>query len=210
MDTGKIGVVVVDRHEVLRRGLGDMIAAVPEVGSWRCTGELDETVRRVDDDYATDVLILSLDARRSIGGDVGLLNGVRTIVLVPSERPADVEDATRLKADGYVMLAELTTDYLRTALLEVCEDRLRLPAAMTEHLLRGVRDAGPEPRFDHLSPRERDVLQLVVTGLANKEIATALGISIHGVKRHVSSILGKHNSPSRAHLVSTVLGQNSA
>ena len=61
-----------------------------------------------------------------------------------------------------------------------------------------------------LSPREHDVLELLVAGHSNQEIADELGISLHGAKRHVSSILGKFDSPSRSHLVSRVLQARAA
>jgi DNA-binding NarL/FixJ family response regulator len=53
-----------------------------------------------------------------------------------------------------------------------------------------------------LTPREREVLQMLAGGLANKEIATRLGISDHTVKFHVASILGKLGAGSRTEAVS--------
>jgi NarL family two-component system response regulator YdfI len=55
----------------------------------------------------------------------------------------------------------------------------------------------PEP----LTPREREVLQMLASGLANKEIATRLTISEHTVKFHVASILGKLGAASRTEAV---------
>jgi two-component system nitrate/nitrite response regulator NarL len=68
----------------------------------------------------------------------------------------------------------------------------------------GAARAGDRPRTP-LRPREGDVLELLVTGHSNQEIAAHLGISIHSARRHVSSILAKFDSPSRSHLVSRVL-----
>jgi DNA-binding NarL/FixJ family response regulator len=56
----------------------------------------------------------------------------------------------------------------------------------------------PEP----LTPREREVLQMISTGLGNKEIAGRLSISEHTVKFHVASILGKLGASSRTEAVS--------
>jgi DNA-binding NarL/FixJ family response regulator len=56
----------------------------------------------------------------------------------------------------------------------------------------------PEP----LTPRENEVLQMLASGLANKEIAARLGISEHTVKFHVASILGKLGAASRTEAVS--------
>lgn len=62
----------------------------------------------------------------------------------------------------------------------------------------GDDDALVEP----LTPREKDVLRLLASGLANKEIAARLGISDHTVKYHVASILGKLGAASRTEAVS--------
>jgi NarL family two-component system response regulator YdfI len=55
--------------------------------------------------------------------------------------------------------------------------------------------------IEPLTPREREVLQMLASGLANKEIATRLAISDHTVKFHVASILGKLGAASRTEAV---------
>lgn len=62
-------------------------------------------------------------------------------------------------------------------------------------------DQDPAMIESSLSPREREVLALVATGLPNKSIARALGISDHTVKFHVSSVLTKLNAGSRTEAV---------
>jgi DNA-binding NarL/FixJ family response regulator len=58
--------------------------------------------------------------------------------------------------------------------------------------------ADPDPGFEHLTPREREVAGLVATGLRNKDIAVALGITLATVKDHVHRILEKTGLDSRA------------
>ena len=80
-----------------------------------------------------------------------------------------------------------------------------LPEQVASYLLEVARRDMRAAPTTRLTPREDDVLELLVAGHSNQEIATSLGISIHGAKRHVSSILNQFESPSRAHLVSRVL-----
>ena len=61
------------------------------------------------------------------------------------------------------------------------------------------------PSDDPLTPREREVLQLLAAGLGNKEIAGRLAISDHTAKFHVSQILAKLNAVSRAEAVSIAM-----
>ena len=202
-----LGVVVVADQEVILTGLTAMVADVAEVSHWRGMHAIDDTVGWVDDDTATDMVVMTLSVRERLGDDIGVFCGLPTLLVVPNGDTEVMELAARMEADGYVMMTDLTTTTLRTALLDLSEARLRLPPAMATHLLARARDDTPSASYSyiHVSPRERDVLDLLLVGLSNKEIASDLGLSIHGVKRHVSNILGKYCSPSRSHLVATLL-----
>ena len=65
-----------------------------------------------------------------------------------------------------------------------------------------TRSQGPEEPAEALTPRESEVLQMLASGLGNKEIAAKLAISEHTVKFHVASILGKLGASSRTEAVS--------
>jgi len=133
--------------------------------------------------------------------------GAGRLVLITGGDRDGPESTRRVKADGYMALRDVTAESLRAALLAVLTGEVRLPDEVTRYLLGVARGDGREPGagMPRLSPREHDVLELVVAGHSNQEIADELGISIHGAKRHVSSILAKFDSPSRSHLVSRVL-----
>src|SRR5215510_2867063 len=193
-----LGIVVVAEQEVVLTGLTTMVAAVAEVSDSRGMHAIDDTEGSVNDTVSTDIVLMTLGARERLGDDIAVFSGLPTLVIVPGEDPEVIEAAVRIKADGYVMMTDLTTATLRLALLDLSEARLRLPPAMASHLLARARgNEQPTGYINiHVSPREREVLDLVLTGLSNKEIAATLGLSIHGVKRHVSNILGKYCSPS--------------
>jgi DNA-binding NarL/FixJ family response regulator len=63
--------------------------------------------------------------------------------------------------------------------------------------------AAIDESLEPLTRREREVLQMLASGLANKEIATRLSISDHTVKFHVASILGKLGASTRTEAVAT-------
>jgi DNA-binding NarL/FixJ family response regulator len=129
----------------------------------------------------------------------------RLIVIVPTAQPQQLEIAARQPAHGYIMQDELTSSTLSRAISAAVAGQLVIPDAIAAYLLNRVRDQHAVPAQAHLRPREAQVLELLVAGDSNKEIARKLRISIHGVKRHVSSLLMQFNSPNRVHLVSHIL-----
>lgn len=201
-----VSVVIVEPYAVIRRGLGAMLDSIPDVSEWRSFAsvadlEADGSVGR------GDVLILSLPAIEADGRGIPVDPSVRTIVLIPSGDPRELEVATATRANGYMLMADVDVSSLRTALTQVHRDVMPLPEVVSSYLLGRARGDDPLSlwRSVRLSPREREVLDLLVAGHSNQQIATELEISVHSAKRHVSSILRKLDSPSRAHLVSTAL-----
>lgn len=83
-----------------------------------------------------------------------------------------------------------------------------MPVEMANSLLAEMRNGTRGGLLGYpaaLTPREQDVLSLLVLGLTNKEIARKLHISSHGVKRLVANILAKSNTPSRTLAVAKAL-----
>ncbi|HET8619731.1 MAG TPA: response regulator transcription factor [Acidimicrobiales bacterium] len=184
---GEIRVLVLEQREVVRLGLEAMLDAIPEVS------------RRDGAAEGVDVVISSPELSAAAPPSA------RRLVLVTAWSGADIEAAVAARPDGYVAVRELTSSSLRTALHQVTVGDVPLPEQVASYLLAVARRDVRMAPTARLTPREDDVLELLVAGHSNQEIATSLGISIHGAKRHVSSILNKFESPSRAHLVSRVL-----
>lgn len=184
---GEIRVLVLEQREVVRLGLEAMLDAIPEVS------------RRAGAAEGVDVVISSPELSAAAPPSA------RRLVLVTAWSGADIEAAVAARPDGYVAVRDLTSSSLRRALHQVTVGDVPLPEQVASYLLEVARRDMRAAPTTRLTPREDDVLELLVAGHSNQEIATSLGISIHGAKRHVSSILNKFESPSRAHLVSRVL-----
>jgi DNA-binding CsgD family transcriptional regulator len=99
--------------------------------------------------------------------------------------------------------AHTTSTEVAAALIAAAAGFTVLTAAQTEAMLNAVPIPAIEPELfvEHLTPRELEVLRLMGSGSANKEIAEELHISENTVKFHVASILGKLNSGSRTEAV---------
>lgn len=101
--------------------------------------------------------------------------------------------------------------------LEKPLDENRLVGAIREAFSRQVTEASDrsrrallERRLANLTPRERDVMELVVAGRHNREIAALLGISVRTVEVHKARILGKLGAQSIPHLMRICLGHDAA
>ncbi len=112
-----------------------------------------------------------------------------------------------LPGDGFLSLADLSGQSLSDAMDRTLAGEVPMPAALARELLSMHRIQLPQTvtRAATLTPRENETLQLMASGMSNKQIARALTISTHGAKRLVGSILAKFDAPNRtAAVVSAV------
>lgn len=199
-----IEVLILEDQEVIRRGLVDITSSIAHVSA--ATASVDTVLGDVDMLQRFDITLIStltlINAERA-GLRVNRLN--RMIVIVPTSQPQQLEIAARRVADGYIMQDELNSHTLWLAISAAVAGRLVIPDTIAAYLLNRVRDQPAVQHLGQLRPREAQVLELLVAGDSNKEIARKLHISVHGVKRHVSSLLTQFNSPNRVHLVSHIL-----
>lgn len=181
----KIGILVVDDHPIMRLGVAAIIAAQPdmEVSGQAGTGE--EAVRLFKM-HPPDVTLMDL----RLPGMSGLeaLRAIRQcdpqakcVVLTTYEGDEDIHQALAAGALGY-LIKGMSHETLVDALRRVHSGSRFLPPPVARSLAHRTPNA-------ELSPREREVLSLIVRGKSNKEIATALGITEATVKCHVSVIL---------------------
>jgi DNA-binding NarL/FixJ family response regulator len=188
MTTGpKIGVLVVDDHPIMRLGVAAIINAQRDMRVCAQAGSGEEAVKMFKK-HRPDITLMDLrlpamsglDALRAIRLDDPQ---ARCVVLTTYEGDEDIHQALAAGAMGY-LIKGMSHETLVDALRRVQAGIRFLPPPIARSL------ADRTPNSD-LSPREREVLTLMVHGKSNKEIASALGITEATVKCHVSVILAR-------------------
>jgi DNA-binding NarL/FixJ family response regulator len=197
-------IVLVDDHELFRAGVrGEIATSVDIVGEAGTVAEAVPLIRELDPD------VVLLDVHLPDGGGEAVIAGVtqerpavKFLALSVSDAAEDVIGVIRAGARGYV------TKTISGAELEDAIERVAQGDAVFSPRLAGfVLDAfrageplGGDRELDNLTPREREVLQLIARGYRYKEIAARLHLSIKTVEAHVSSVLRKLQLTSRHEL----------
>jgi DNA-binding NarL/FixJ family response regulator len=186
-----IRVVIADDHQLVRTGLERLLdgwANVTVVGS---ASDGAEAVR-LTELHRPDVVLMDismptmggLEATRRI---VATWPGVQVVVLTSFDDKATVGEALDAGAVGY-LLKDSDPATLRDGIEAAARGESPLNPRVARSILAARRQQRPEPS---LTEREWEILDLLRQGLANKEIATRLGITVKTVKAHLSSLFQK-------------------
>jgi DNA-binding NarL/FixJ family response regulator len=205
-----IRVLIADDQELVRAGFRalldaeDDIEVVGEAADGAAAVSLAAT--HVPDVVLMDVRMPELDgieATRRIAAD-RRLRDVRIVILTTYETDEYIFDGLRAGASGFLVKDTSPTELLRAVRVVANGDALLAPS-VTRRLIADVvsRAPGREPLvgLEDLTPREREILGLVGSGMSNDEIADRLTISKATAKTHVSRIMGKLEARDRAQLV---------
>jgi len=187
MTNEKIRVLVVEDHNVVRQGL---VALLSVVDNLEVVGEAADGSDAVAQfrKHKPDVTLVDLRLPRMSGVDVIQRVRMETpqarfIVLTTYDGDEDIYRALKAGAKAY-LLKGMTSEELIAAIRVVHEGKSHIPPAIAEKLAERM---GTE----ELTPREFDVLEQIVSGKSNKEIAAELDVSEATVKTHINSLLGK-------------------
>lgn len=204
-------VAVLEPREVLRCGLATMLGGFGGVSTAECHRTMEELLvarKARGSEWDPDIIIVSCAPNDDVADLArSMFPTSRVLELVASAEPGDLAMAAKTHADGYLMLRDTTEATLDDTLQALMRGELPMPSPVANYLLECARstDASPSRIQPYFSPRERDVIDLLLDGLGNRQIADKLGISLHSAKRYVSAVLSKTNSPSRAHFVARML-----
>ena len=196
-DSGPIRILTVDDHALLREGIAALVNAESDM---KLVAEASNGQEAIDEFrvHRPDVTLMDLQ--------MPALNGIEAIIGIRTEFPnariivlttytGDVQAlrALRAGARAYILKGQVHRELLDT-IRAVHAGQKRIPPEVAAELAEHATD-------EDLTPREIDVLRLIATGNANKEIATQLSIAEDTVKSHVTSILAKLGANDRTHAV---------
>jgi DNA-binding NarL/FixJ family response regulator len=204
--TEPLRVLLVDDHVLFRKGLAALMASRADVDVVGEAGDGLEALAAARE-AMPDVILMDVNMPRCSGLEaVPLIKaempGVKIIMLTVSDDDEDLFTAIKNGADGYI-LKNLEPQQLFDYLDGTRRGDAAIPGSLAAKILREFRhserqgaqeDAAPE----RLTPRELEVLEQLVTGASNKDIAATLTISENTVKIHVRNILEKLHLQNRS------------
>lgn len=196
--------MLIDDHAILRDGLRNLLETENDI---QVVGEAvsgEEAIGKVKE-CDPDVLLMDINMPRMNGVEVtGILKRLypekKILVLTMHSHDEFFMAAIREGADGY-LLKDAPSDQVIEAIRTVARGESVIHPTMTKKLLSFHQQKKPEDEDKVLTDREMEVLQCLVEGLSNKEIAEKLFISDKTVKIHVSKIFKKLNVKSRSQVV---------
>jgi DNA-binding NarL/FixJ family response regulator len=208
-----IRVWIIEDHETFRRSLLRLCATDAGLAPARAFANAETllaALRSVTDGERPDVLLLDL----GLPGRGGLeaiaevhrhAPDCRVVILTVFEDEAKIGEAIRAGACGY-LLKTSRADEVLAALREAHDGGSPMSPAVAASVVRLLaRHAPPAAAPVALSPRERELLALLVEGLTAKEIADRLGVSIHTTGSHTKNLFTKLAVHSRAAAVARAL-----
>lgn len=198
-----------DDHAVVRRGLEMVLSLEPDfqvVGEAANGEEAVAEARRLSPDLVLlDVKMPLLDGIQAAREISRRCPQTKILMLTGIEVGNEIAQALEAGANGYV-LKEVSPEELVHAIRVVCSGEAYLQPAVTRRVLERLRAAGQRAAAgqgmrDSLTPRERQVLEMMATSATNREIGEKLNISEETVRSHTKNVLSKLGQPNRTQAV---------
>ena len=195
-------ILIVDDHALVRRGLATMIGDEPDLEVCGEAGDGVEAMSQLGV-VRPDLVVVDLSLRNGHGLDLirqirARDAGIKLLVLSMHDEKLFAERALRAGALGYINKEEATGRVI-DAIRQVLAGKVYVSPAMTERLLRRATGEEAEAQLpsERLSDRELTVFQMIGQGLATREIAERLHLSVKTIetyREHIKAKLGLKNS----------------
>lgn len=208
-----VSVVVVEDNRLTREGIVTILGRHADIEIVGVAEDAEEALLRVSE---TDADIVLIDASLGEQDSQGLVKSIlkaspasRVVVMDIVADPEDIIQFVRLGASGFVVKDANIETFVATIRSVAGGDRV-LPDALTGTLFSHIAsESMSRPRetpegAGRMTPREREVIDLIAEGSSNKRIARQLGISVHTVKSHMRNILEKLSLHSRLEVAAYV------
>jgi two-component system response regulator NreC len=200
-----IRVLIADDHAVVRAGLRALLSSAPDLD---LVGEASGGVEAVElavkllpDIVVLDLSMPDLDGISAVRQIKASCPQTRLVILTVHEDDALLRAAVKAGASGYILKRAAEAELI-SAISMVMRGDLYVDPAMIRSILSEtqVRQSAPET-IEPLTPREIEILKLIVQGYTNRQMAEELGISIRTVEGHRANVLEKLGLQSRVELV---------
>lgn len=197
----KLRIVVAEDHALMRVGLATILNAEPDM-QVIAEAETGGQAVALYKQHQPEVMLVDLLMPELSGVEItqavrSEFPRARIVLLTGSDTNEDIYRALKAGAQAYLWKSIRPAELVQ-ALRDVAAGRRVVPAAVAQKLAERL------PQSD-LTPRELDVLRLIVRGLANKEIATELRLSETTVKTHVANLLAKLDVEDRTQAATAAL-----
>jgi DNA-binding NarL/FixJ family response regulator len=204
-----VRVMIVDDDDLMREGLravlssDERIEVVSEAADGRVAVQRARHAR--PDVVLMDVRMPELDGIAATAELLAATPASRVMILTTFEDDAYLLGALRAGASGF-LLKRSSPEALIAAIHTLAAGDALLSPSVTQRLIDRVArhpviDDGANPQLDELTPREREVLELIAQGLSNREIAAELTVEETTVKTHVGRVLMKLQARDRIQAV---------
>jgi DNA-binding NarL/FixJ family response regulator len=202
-----IKIALADDHTLVRDGIkaiidrkGKGMSVVAELNNGKEI--LDYAAKKAADVYVIDISMPFLNGIETTQKLLKLQPEAKVIILSMHDDRASVEKAFKAGATGYVVKVAKADEILE-AIKEVAQGRFYLCSKVSKYLVQGflgkTRPGKKDPRG--LTPKEKEVLQLIAEGYSSKEIAKEFGLSLNTIHVHRNNIMTKLNIHKQAELV---------
>lgn len=187
-----IRILLVDDHELMRAGLRALIEessgfeVIGEAGNGRDAIRLVEALQ--PDVVLMDIMMPEMNGLDATARIVGKFARVHVIILSMNASEEHVLQSLRSGASGY-LLKNISPAEMEQAIRQVAQGEKHITAAVTKHVVAGLLEGSKPTSLERLTPRQREVLQLVAEGSTAKEVAKKLGISVKTAESHRTELM---------------------
>jgi DNA-binding NarL/FixJ family response regulator len=210
-----VRILIADDHELIRKGL---VATLRDVTGWQVVGEAENGRVAVElaQSLEPDVVILDmtmpelngLEATRQI---LAARASTRVLILTAHESEQLVREVLNAGAQGYVLKSDAGRA-LVSGVEALMDGRpfftSKVARIVLEGFLRSQEGTAVADPIQSLSPREREIVQLLAEGKSNKEVARALGITVKTAETHRGNIMRKMHFASLSDLIRYAIRNN--
>jgi DNA-binding NarL/FixJ family response regulator len=190
-----VRVLVADDQTLFRTGLANLLAGderVEVVGQAADGAEAIDQARKLKPDVVLmDVKMPTLDGIEATRRIVEAMPTVRVLILTTLETDSQVIQALKAGASGYVLKDSSVAAIISSLIAVMSGERVMASAVANRVLEMLTGTATPKEFYDGMTNREIEILKLLATGVANKQIAYRLKISEKTVRNHVSNMYEK-------------------